>query len=286
MAELTTAQKQELQELQRLQKQLSDASPESRAAVAATMLEERRADVYETRPVALRDFIEMPEYLNLRGRVYPVIMDMAQEVNHPEVREAYLSLGKGSGKSTLCGILMARWVYELLCKRDPQGHYGLLPDSTLTILNVSTSGEQAKRVVFASFMARVVNAPCFKGKYRSFTTRCVFPKNIQVVCGHSGSTSFLGYDTLCAVMDETSWMLDTSHKSLAEDIYDMLVGSLKTRFAQRYKLVEISSPRTTEDFLTQQVEWVKKTGQSFELGRQLHDIDGGADAGYREDGTA
>lgn len=247
---------------------------------AQDIADQAHEDTWKADPIPLRDFIEQPAYLNLAGRVYPELMKLAEEVHRPEVREAYLSMGKGSGKSTLCGILMARWVYELIgCHRNPQTNFGLLPDSTLTILNVSTSKEQAKRVVFASFMARIKNSPWFVGRYEEYVTHCVFPGNIQVVCGHSGSTSFLGFDTIAAIMDETSWMLDTSHRSVAANIYDMLIGSLKTRFPRSYKLIEISSPRTTEDFLTQQVNWVKKAGKPFIPGERFKDGQG-HDSGY------
>lgn len=219
--------------------------------------------------VALDEFVGGRRYLGIRGRVYPRVMDILEEVNKPHVREAYLSLGKGSGKSTICGVLMARWVYELLCHREPQTAFGLLPDSRLTVLNVSTSKDQAKNVIFGSFMARVRGAPWFEGKYKELTTECRFPKNIFANCGHSGSKAFLGYDTVAAVMDEASWMLDTSFRSVAADIYDMLTGSLKTRFPHTYKLVIVSSPRTPEDFLTEQVEWVRRVGHAFHLGRKL-----------------
>ena len=253
--------------------ELKDKLESMSAQDRADALEEASDLIFKAKPVPLDEFIGGRRYLNLQGRVYPEIMRIANEVHHHEVREAYLSMGQGSGKSTLCGILMARWVYELIgCYRDPQGYFGLLPDSTLTILNVSTSAQQAKRVVFASFMARIRNSPWFEGQYEDFVAHSIFPGRVQVVCGHSGSTSFLGFDTIAAIMDETSWMLDTSQRSVAEDIYDMLIGSLKTRFPRSYKLVEISSPRTTEDFLTKQVDWVKKAGAVFVPGER--DADG------------
>ncbi len=221
-------------------------------------------------PVPLREFIEKPQYLNLQGGVYPTLLDIAELCNAENTREAYLSMGKGSGKSTLAGILMARWVYELLCEPNPQSKFGLLPDSRLVILNLSTSKEQAKQVVFANFMARIRNSPWFTGEFDEYTTRCVFGKNIHVICGHSGSRSFIGYDTFRAVMDESSWMVDTKQHSVAEDIYDVLIGSLKTRYPQHYKLVAVSSPRTTEDWLTKEVEEVEKTGEPIELRAGAH----------------
>lgn len=53
---------------------------------------------YERKPVSVREFIESPEYLNMKGQVYPVLLDDLEELFSGDYMEAVLTGGIGYGK--------------------------------------------------------------------------------------------------------------------------------------------------------------------------------------------
>ena len=57
---------------------------------------------------------------------------------------------------------MAHWV---LCLKDPQGYYNLLPGSRIAFMQMSTSEQQAREVIFGDIDARFKNSPCFNKHY-------------------------------------------------------------------------------------------------------------------------
>lgn len=84
------------------------------------------------------------------------------------------------------------------------------------------------------------------------------PKGIHFLCGHSNNTAFLGYATYRAVMDECNFMFNNNNRSVAEDLYNALKGSLKTRFPNDYKLLSISSDSTPNSFLRSRYAHLKE----------------------------
>ncbi|GAG93093.1 unnamed protein product, partial [marine sediment metagenome] len=68
---------------------------------------------------------------------------MLQEVWAPDVREAYIISGLGSGKSTIGAVFLAYALYWLHNLKMPQRYYNLRPTSKLVVLNVATSAPQA-----------------------------------------------------------------------------------------------------------------------------------------------
>ncbi len=228
--------------------------------------------VYEEMPVDMDEFISSKDYLNLKtfgpnvdSGIYPKIKDILWEIDQPNIREAYLCMGRGSGKSYFCSILLARSVYRLMCLRNPQQYLRLSPGSPIYAINLSVNQEQAKKVIFSELVERLNGSKWFEKKYKARVFDVEFPKNITALSGHSSSRAFLGYNIVSGVLDEASHFLDNAYRCVAQELLDAIKGSMLTRFPHDYKLVVISSPLDPGDVMIEWINDVKKNGQPFQL---------------------
>jgi len=217
-------------------------------------------ELYTEVPVSMIEFIESREYLNVKGIVHPMITQILIEVDRDNIREAYLGLGKGSGKSYGVSCFLCRGIYRLLCLKKPQETFRLAPTSSIAAINLSTGREQAKNVIFHEFMGKVKGSPWFEGKFKDKAYEVEFPKSIYAYSGSSASSAWQGYNTIYGALDEVCWMTDNQEKSVADELSTALQGSMITRFSWAYKLLEISSLRSEDDYLLRQIDYVKKTG--------------------------
>lgn len=216
--------------------------------------------VYDEIPVDMEEFVLGRRYLNLRDSINPEKMDLLVEFDKPYVRKCYCAAGSGGGKSFMVSIVQARQVYKLLCLRRPDLFYMLGPGSHIACINLSTSKEQARDVVFAEFIARLEAAPWFRGKYIAQRTRARFQKGVYAMSGGTTATSYYGYHPIMGTLDEASYMFDSSTRSIAEDLTEALLKSLNTRFPRAYKLMVISTLRDTADYLYTKIEQIKDEG--------------------------
>jgi hypothetical protein len=222
-------------------------------------------EVYHEPPVSMREFMFSPDYCAFSGHddLWPNVQAILEEFDNPRYREAHLGLGRGSGKSMCSGVFLARSAYWLHNLRDPWAFYRLKKNTLLCCLNVSVSGAQAQSVVFDNLSAIIENSKYFKGKFTKRTALghadFYFPaKHLKAISGHSGSTVWRGYAIYAGVGDEFSWFQSKNNKDNAEDIYDVLKGSMTTRFANSYKLMLISSLKSKNDFLCKSLNNLRK----------------------------
>lgn len=152
-------------------------------------------------------------------------------------------------------ILIAYLTHHLLCLRDPFAYYKLSRDKDISIINMGTSATQALQVAFAGIKTFIEESEFFKifspdikqGNIR-------FEKQgLTLISGNSKSTTPLGYNVFCAILDEAAFFLDNEHKSVAEDIYNSLQRRIVSRFGYNGLLVMISSPRYEGDFIMQKL---------------------------------
>lgn len=232
------------------------------------LLREYQDLIYEEIPVSIEEFVYGPDYLNLAGIVYPSIFELLKLCDDPRVRQVDISAGKGSGKSFLVSCAMARMAYLLLCLRNPQRFYALAPGSLIAVVNVSVSELQARHVVFREFRTRVLSSPWFRDKLEDApgVSAAAFAKGICALSGSSSWTGFLGYNVIFGAMDEVSYMEDAGRKDAAEELTNMLKGSMETRFPMDYKLIRISSPKSVTDHLYKSILEIKAEGEALELG--------------------
>lgn len=223
-------------------------------------------DIFIGRPVSMLEFAMSSKYLNLvvsAAPLYQKIQAIIKLIDQGNIREVYLILGKGSGKSTICSIALLYGAYTWSCFRDPFAYFKVGRTSKVACVNVSVSREQAKDVIFEGCLDLVTRSPFFKGRYKSLNASIEFDSDITLFCGHGNAAAWLGYATYVGVMDEVEFLMDSNNRSQAKALYGALRGSLRTRFPSAYKLIAISSAKETHGFL------MNKCQQTLRLGKQI-----------------
>ena len=220
--------------------------------------------VYDEAPVGMEEFVCGRRYLGLQNNIDPVKLELLNALADPHLRKAWLAIGSGGGKSFMVSVVQAWTIYQLLCLKRPELFYMLSPGAKIAAVNLSVAKDQAKDVVFAEFLGRIAHSPWFVGKYEPQVARCLFPKNVFAISGGSSATSFFGYNTIQGSIDEASYLLDREGKSLAEDLAETLMKSLSTRFPNSYKFLVISTLRSDDDFLYQNIQRVKEDSAKVE----------------------
>lgn len=224
------------------------------------VLKAMQALVYDEVPVPMDEYVLGRRFLNLKGLINVEKMDLLMEFDKPYVRKCYCAAGSGSGKSFMVSIVQSRQIYKLICLRRPDLFYMLGPGSHIACINLSTSKEQARDVVFAEFLARIERSSWFKGRYQAMRTRARFQKGVYAMSGGTTATSYYGYHPIMGTLDEASYMFDSTNRSIADDLTEALLKSLNTRFPRAYKLMVISTLRSIDDFLFGKIEQIKDEG--------------------------
>ena len=222
-----------------------------------------------TPPVSINEFIESPEYLNMSGKFFPAIQYALNLIEKEDIREADLMFGKGSGKTTILQVFMVYEIYKILKLRNPQSYFELIPGTSIACLIVSVSADQAKEVGFKGIKNFLDQCMWFKGKYEPLSMQIRFPKNVTLYCGSSSGVGKLGFNSVICAMDEVDYMKDSSNKSVAQELYRMLKGSMTTRYPGKYKLLCVSSPNSEDSFLTKRFNMVRDNGRKLELPRSI-----------------
>lgn len=180
---------------------------------------------------------------------------------------AVLLWGKGSGKDYLCSIILAYCAHVLLCLRDPQRYLRLAPGEAVDIINVAYNADQAKRVFFAKFKARLTSWRWLRDNFNVYESGRIigerraglpnveinddwvqFPRMIRAFSRHSANESYEGFNVLVWIMDEASAFLSPAKRENAEAIWQTLKTSASSRFQQRWLGFIISYPRHGDDF--------------------------------------
>lgn len=211
--------------------------------------------LYKSSIVSVEEFVESNKYLGLKGKIYKGIIETLYEVESASIREAFLEIGKGSGKSTLCVLSLLRGMYIFNELKDPYSLFKLLPGEDIYFTNVSISKDQAKDVIFTRAGTVIENSNYFNPITKSFARHfSIKQSRLKLLCGHSNDIAFLGYTTARAVMDESNFMMDSQKRAVAQKLFVALAGSLKTRFSDFYKIVSISSKNNPNSFQTSRIE--------------------------------
>lgn len=216
------------------------------------------------RPVSMLEFAESKDFLGLPD-LFPNIRKIIFLIDRPNIREVYLVLGKGSGKSTILEIVSLYGVYYWSCLKDPFEYFSLMRTAKVACINVSSSREQARDVVFEGCIKLSQRSPYFKDKYEPYKNYIVFKSGITLYAGHGNYAAWLGYASFYGGMDETEYMVDSDNRSQAHQLYSALRGSLRTRFPNHYKLILISSTKERLGFLVKKAGHVLKTGREIDF---------------------
>ena len=234
---------------------------------------------YRETPIGIRQFITEPFFLgqSLRDSLFPKIIDDLEELFEGEFSEVLLAGGIGWGKTRMAEVGLLYDLYRLSCLRNPAQSFGLIPGSTLALLNVSIKKEQAQKVMFAGLFEIIRRSPYFRKVFPyepNRTTEIRFPNSITCYPVASNETSMLGEGVFSAAFDEMNFMpVVAASKSApeggiydaAQSLYTRLSRRMLSRFQQKGRLPGhlwlISSPRYPNDF-TERKEWEIRDGKS------------------------
>lgn len=190
------------------------------------------ADIVERRAegsVDIKTFIESPDYLDMKGVLYPMVMDEITEMNNGEYVEAVLTGAIGTGKTTIALISTAYQLYILAQYDDPQRKFGLDPASEIVFIFQSINEKLAKAVDFSRFKAMIDRSPWFRKNFMydtSLLSELKFPNRIIVKPVAGSETASIGQNVMGGVIDELNFMAVTENSKQSTDggIYDQAVA--------------------------------------------------------------
>lgn len=225
------------------------------------------------RPASIQEFLG-PEYLNIDKGIRPglraVLIDIFGEQSNPyslaQYKEAMMTGAIGIGKTTFASIALPYMVHWVLCLKDPQAFFGLLPGSRIAFMQMSTSEDQAREVIFGDIFARINHSPWFK-KYPhdpSFKNQIRWTsKDIWIVPGDSAETTFEGYNILGGILDEMDSHRITTRKDYAEDGYNTISNRISSRFQDRGLFILIGQMKQQTGFAARHFESMNQDENAY-----------------------
>lgn len=195
---------------------------------------------FNERPATMEEFLG-PDYLNLAGKIRPGIEKALTDIFYQDpanlrisqYERAMLTGGVGAGKTTFASISLPYMAHWVLCLKDPQVFFNLLPGSRIAFMQMSTSEKQAREVIFGDIQARIKNSKWFRENFpmdSKFTRQIRFDKDIWILPGDSTETAFEGYNILGGILDEADSHKITEEKDFAEQGYDTINSRIASRF--------------------------------------------------------
>ena len=197
---------------------------------------------FDEKPASIKEFLG-EGYLDIEKMVRPGLLKALMDIFGDEVsgsriakfERALVTGGIGIGKTTFASICLPYMAHWVLCLRDPQGFFELMPGSRIAFMQMSTSEKQASEVVFGDILARIQHAKWFIENYPhdpKFTKQIRFAKDIWILPGDSLETSFEGYNILAGILDEMDSYKVTENKDYADVGYDTINSRIASRFTQ------------------------------------------------------
>lgn len=216
---------------------------------------------FNERPPSLREFLG-PNYLNIASGVRLAIQDVLAEIIGEDVNDfkptkferAIITGGIGIGKTTIASIVLPYLVCWCLCLKNPQEFFGLLPGSRIAFMQMSTSEQQAKEVVFGDIAARIQHSAWFKKHPHDpkITSQFRWPeKDIWIIPGDSAETTFEGYNILGGILDEADSHKVTKDKDYGRQGYNTIYNRMSSRFEDRGFVLVIGQMKKATGFAAQ-----------------------------------
>lgn len=248
---------------------------------------------FEEKPASILEFLG-PEYLNIdkgvRYGVRKALVDIfGYEVQTDRIakyQKAMFTGAIGVGKTTFASIVLPYMVHWVLCLKDPQGFFNLLPGSRIAFMMMSTSETQARDVIFSDVFARIKYSKWFVTKYphdSKFTKVIKFPKDVWILPGDSQETTFEGYNILGGVLDEMDSHKQTKDKDYADEGFNTIEGRVTSRFGRRGLIIAIGQMKKSTGFAARRyAEFRSEPDTSYAIRLTLWDARGWD---WKEDGV-
>lgn len=219
---------------------------------------------FAERPASIMEFLGK-DYLDVDKNVRPglrkVLLDIfggeSQAQSLAAYKEAMMTGAIGIGKTTFASIVLPYMVHWVLCIKDPQAFFNLMPGSRIAFMMMSTSEDQAREVIFADVVARIKHSTWFKKwpQDPSFKNQMRWPeKDIWIVPGDSSETTFEGYNILGGVLDEMDSHRVTPKADYAENGYNTISNRITSRFGDRGLLILIGQMKKSSGFAARKYE--------------------------------
>lgn len=214
---------------------------------------------FDVRPATIDEFLGQG-YLEIASLVRPGIRqalvdifgEEVQSENIASVQHAMVTGAIGIGKTTFASIALPYMVHWVLCLKDPQKFFGLLPGSRIAFMQMSTSEAQAREVIFGDIFARINHSPWFIANAPhddKFTKQIRFPgKDIWILPGDSSETTFEGYNILGGILDEMDSHKITKERDYAELGYNTIHARVTSRFGTRGLVICIGQMKKAVGF--------------------------------------
>lgn len=228
---------------------------------------------FQERPASISEFLG-DRYLNIDKNVRPglrrVLLDIFGEESNPHslaaYKEAMMTGAIGIGKTTFASIVLPYMAHWVLCIKDPQAFFGLMPGSRIAFMMMSTSEDQAREVIFADVFARINHSVWFKNYPHdpTFKNQIRWPqKDIWVVPGDSSDTTFEGYNILGGVLDEMDSHRVTAKKDYALEGYNTISNRITSRFQDRGLLIVIGQMKKSSGFAAKKYADFKQDSDAY-----------------------
>jgi hypothetical protein len=219
--------------------------------------------------------MSMPEFLGTRGlnieskiragvkdELYELFGTEANNKRIARYRWAMFTGAIGIGKTTMASIILPYMCHWILCLKDPQGFYDLLPGSRIAFMMMSTSEDQAKETVFGDVKARIDYSPWFQSNYHydpNFKNQIRFAdKDIWILPGNSAETTFEGYNILGGILDEADSHKITKEKDYAELGWNTINSRIDSRFEDRGFLLTVGQMKKASGFAANKYNELRK----------------------------
>lgn len=164
-----------------------------------------------------------------------------------------LAWGRRSGKSLLAACISNYETYRLVRQPDPAKYYNQSPGTTISILNVAPSDDQASEL-FDTAQMLAMKCPYIKDRVlRSTMTYFDVQTDADIqlggkkrasivsLSGGCSSNSLRGKNAIIIIMDEMAFFIDNNGRFSGSEVYNALEPSRLT-FRRDGKVVCISSP--------------------------------------------
>lgn len=213
---------------------------------------------FNEKPASITEFLG-PGYLNIADKVRPGVKEelvilFGEEVNGHRIalfKWAMFTGAIGIGKTTMASIVIPYMCHWVLCLKDPQDFYELLPGSKIAFMQMSTSEDQATETVFGDIKSRIQYCEWFQNNFpfdTKFTKQLRFEKDIWVLPGSSAETSFEGYNILGGILDEADSHKKTKDKDYAEEGWNTINSRIESRYDDKGFLLTIGQMKSASGF--------------------------------------
>lgn len=199
---------------------------------------------FKEMPVSIEQFISDPYYLGETTKngamVYPFWKQTLTDIfNHGnQYNEIILSGATRIGKTSTSVKIMAYMLYRLMLYRDPQGYFGLQPNSKLTLAFANLTKDLAAGVAFTEFNQALKHSKWFMehGSMNRGTVNQIYMPDgdIEIIAGSSAS-NFLGMQIWCCLVGSTKVRCATGVKTLEE--CSRTFQSVVLQYDKKYKCV-------------------------------------------------